>query len=93
MSVRAFAAHLGASDRTVSKWEAGGEHMFPVPDSQAMLDTVLDRADPDVMERFRDLLDGPDRRRAPDAGSYVFAPPPEHGLVHRTEDFDSVVAC
>lgn len=56
MTVRAFAAHLGVSDRTVSKWEAGGEHLFPVPDSQAMLDTVLDRADADVVERLRRLL-------------------------------------
>ncbi|MEZ0094120.1 WD40 repeat protein/transcriptional regulator with XRE-family HTH domain [Streptacidiphilus sp. EB129] len=92
MTVRAFAAHLGVSDRTVSKWEAGGEHLFPMPDSQAMLDTVLDRADPDVVERFRELLDGPGQRQAPASGSYVLAPAPEHGLVHRSEDFDSLVA-
>ncbi|MFJ9523379.1 NB-ARC domain-containing protein [Kitasatospora sp. NPDC101801] len=92
MSVRAFAAHLGVSDRTVSKWEAGGEQLFPVPDSQALLDTVLDRADPDVTERFREFLGEPSRHRATTSGNYVLAPPPEHGLVHRSEDFDSVIS-
>ncbi|MFF1787681.1 NB-ARC domain-containing protein [Kitasatospora sp. NPDC058243] len=91
MSVRAFATHLGVSDRTVSKWEAGGEHIFPVPDSQALLDTVLDRADPDAVERFREILGVPGPRPEVTVGSYVLAPPPEHGLVHRSEDFDSVV--
>ncbi|PYC77348.1 hypothetical protein C7C46_19110 [Streptomyces tateyamensis] len=92
MTVRGFAAHLGVSDRTVSKWEAGGEHLFPVTDSQALLDTVLDRADPDAVDRFRQLLDGHVRHRATTAGSYVLAPPPEPGLVHRSEDFDSVIS-
>ncbi|MFJ1756639.1 NB-ARC domain-containing protein [Kitasatospora sp. NPDC088134] len=92
MSVRAFAAHLGVSDRTVSKWEAGGEQLFPVPDSQALLDTVLDRADPDAVERFREILGVPDPRRATTVGSYALAPSPEHGLVHRSEDFESVIS-
>ncbi|MGH3930446.1 MAG: helix-turn-helix domain-containing protein [Pseudonocardiaceae bacterium] len=42
MSVRAFAAHLGVCPRTVSKWEAGGEQLIPLPDTQAMLDTALE---------------------------------------------------
>lgn len=33
MSVREFAAHLGVSDRAVSKWEAGG--LIYIPDRTA----------------------------------------------------------
>jgi hypothetical protein len=39
MSLREFAAHLGVSDRMVSKWEAGGERIHPRPVNQATLDT------------------------------------------------------
>ena len=39
MSVREFAAHLGISDRMVSKWEAGGDTIRPRPLNQAALDT------------------------------------------------------
>ncbi|MGH3468647.1 MAG: helix-turn-helix domain-containing protein, partial [Thermocrispum sp.] len=38
MSIREFAAHLGVSDRMVSKWEAAGEHFQPRPMNQAALD-------------------------------------------------------
>jgi transcriptional regulator with XRE-family HTH domain len=55
MSLREFAAYLGVSDRTVSKWEAGADRMRPRPDSQAILDTVLERASDEVRARF-DLL-------------------------------------
>ncbi|MGI5215074.1 SUMF1/EgtB/PvdO family nonheme iron enzyme [Plantactinospora sp. CA-290183] len=55
MSLREFAAYLGVSDRTVSKWEAGAERIQPRPDSQAMLDTVLERSGDEVRNRF-DLL-------------------------------------
>lgn len=51
-SVRGFAAHLGIAPRTVSKWEAGGASTFPLPDTQAMLDTVLSRADEDAQQRL-----------------------------------------
>jgi DNA-binding transcriptional regulator YiaG len=34
MSVREFAAHLGVSDRMVSKWEAGGPGLRPRPVNQ-----------------------------------------------------------
>ena len=44
MSVREFAAHLGISDRMVSKWEAGGETIRPRPLNQAALDTSLSMA-------------------------------------------------
>ena len=56
MSVRDFAAYLGVSDRAVSKWEAGGENTVPRPDSQAMLDTALERASAEAGGRFELLL-------------------------------------
>jgi transcriptional regulator with XRE-family HTH domain len=56
MSIREFAAHLGVSDRAVSKWEAGGENITPRPDSQAMLDTELKKAPEDARARFKLFL-------------------------------------
>jgi DNA-binding transcriptional regulator YiaG len=47
MSVRVFAEHLGVSPRTVSKWERLGEATRPYPDTQAILDTALQRATAD----------------------------------------------
>jgi DNA-binding transcriptional regulator YiaG len=41
MSIRAFAAQLGVSERMVSKWEAGGESIHPRPANQDALDTFL----------------------------------------------------
>ncbi len=52
MSLRAFAAHLGISERMVSKWEAGGESIHPRPINQASLDTVLACSGADVQHRF-----------------------------------------
>lgn len=52
MSVREFGAHLGVSDRMVSKWEAGGSRIVPRPINQAALDTCLARASPEVQARF-----------------------------------------
>jgi formylglycine-generating enzyme required for sulfatase activity len=65
MSVREFAAHLGISDRMVSKWEAGGETIRPRPLNQAALDTSLSMASPDIRSRFtriaiRQSIDSPD---------------------------------
>jgi DNA-binding transcriptional regulator YiaG len=57
MSVRDFANHLGISTRAVSKWEAGAEGMIPRPDSQSILDTVLEKSPPNVRVRFEQLLD------------------------------------
>jgi hypothetical protein len=56
MSVREFAAHLGVSDRMVSKWEAGGESIHPRPLNQAALDTSLAMSTPEVKDRFRTML-------------------------------------
>lgn len=52
MSVRAFAEHLGVGARTVSKWEKLLTGTVPRPDTQAILDTVLARADNAVRLRF-----------------------------------------
>jgi Sulfatase-modifying factor enzyme 1/Helix-turn-helix domain len=58
MSVREFAAHLGVSDRMVSKWEAGGEAMRPRAMNQAALDTSLAMATADARTRFDQLAAG-----------------------------------
>jgi tetratricopeptide (TPR) repeat protein len=52
MSVRAFAEHLGVGARTVSKWEKLLAATVPRPDTQAILDTVLARADDAACLRF-----------------------------------------
>jgi transcriptional regulator with XRE-family HTH domain len=44
LTVRDFAQVLGASPRTVSKWEAAGVDRKPRPELQAALDTLLARA-------------------------------------------------
>jgi transcriptional regulator with XRE-family HTH domain len=56
MSVRDFAAHLGISDRMVSKWESGPGDVRPRPVNQAALDTTLRRADDAVRRRFATSL-------------------------------------
>jgi len=58
MSVREFAAHLGISDRMVSKWEAGGEAIRPRPLNQAALDTSLTMATAEVKARFTRIAVG-----------------------------------
>ncbi|HVV13394.1 hypothetical protein [Amycolatopsis sp.] len=55
LSVRAYAAYLGVAARTVAKWESGGTATIPRPDTQAILDTALARADDNARRRF-DLL-------------------------------------
>ncbi|WP_207211393.1 helix-turn-helix domain-containing protein, partial [Rhodoplanes serenus] len=56
MSVRAFAEHLGVAVRTVSKWDKLQAATEPRPDTQAILDTALARADAAVHLRFETLL-------------------------------------
>jgi tetratricopeptide (TPR) repeat protein len=56
MSVRAFAEHLGVGVRTVSKWEKLLVATEPRPDTQAILDTALARADAAVHLRFETNL-------------------------------------
>lgn len=64
LSVRAFGEHLGVAPRTVSKWEHLGEHTRPHPDTQAILDTALERAGAGARLRFQLLLDGEPSRPA-----------------------------
>lgn len=56
LSVRAFAEHLGVAVATVSKWESKRAGTAPRPDTQAMLDTALGRADAPAHLRFETLL-------------------------------------
>lgn len=56
MSIREFAAHLGVSERMISKWEAGRENIRPRPVNQAALDTCLTRSDADTRARFAHLV-------------------------------------
>lgn len=56
MSVRAFSAHLGVAERTVSKWEAGQDGVRPRPEMQAALDTTLSKADAEARDRFMVVL-------------------------------------
>ncbi|MGH3802181.1 MAG: helix-turn-helix domain-containing protein [Pseudonocardiaceae bacterium] len=48
LSIRDFAAHLGVGARTVNKWEARGATITLLPETQALMDTALDRAPDDV---------------------------------------------
>lgn len=52
LSIRAFAEHLGVGVRTVSKWEKFLASTAPRPDTQAILDTALARADAATHLRF-----------------------------------------
>lgn len=93
MSVRGFAEHLGVSDRTVSKWEAGGSGHVPVPDSQALLDTALLRADIQAQERFHTAVTVPAPRRVPPGASpFILVPSPEPNLVDRTSEHEDLVS-
>lgn len=70
MSVREFAAHLGVSDRMISKWEAAGVHIHPRPLNQSALDTSLSLADRKVRDRFnrfREDVNRAERGRQPAA--------------------------
>ncbi|EDY43088.1 conserved hypothetical protein [Streptomyces sp. SPB074] len=56
LSVRSFAERLGLAVATVSKWESKLAATEPRPDTQAILDTALGRADAAVHLRFETLL-------------------------------------
>lgn len=62
MSQRVFAERLGVSHRTISKWEAGGRDLIPVPDSQGLLDTALAQADSAAQARFAAAVGDPRTR-------------------------------
>jgi hypothetical protein len=56
MTVRAFAARIGVSDRVVSTGETGSLHVVPRQATQAALDTLLSVAGTEVRERFAAVL-------------------------------------
>ncbi|WP_367044917.1 helix-turn-helix domain-containing protein [Streptomyces sp. Je 1-332] len=56
LSIRSFAQKLGLAVATVSKWESKLADTEPRPDTQAILDTALGRADAAVHLRFETLL-------------------------------------
>ena len=88
MSVRGYAAHLGVGIRTVSKWEQKGADTCPWPDTQAILDTALARADAEARTRFEQLCtEDPSRRVPVDAK----ATPVDHETW--TEDLERIVVC
>lgn len=91
LSVRAFAARLGVSERTISKWEEGGGHRIPGPESQAILDTTYANANDEARARFWDALGGqPDR---PASGPrFVLVPPLEPILIRRSDDYDALIS-
>lgn len=91
-SVRRFAAYLGVSDRTVSNWEARGEEIVLTPDSQALLDTALERSDAEVRQRFWDSVDAPRSAVVAAPDKYVPIPVVEPGLVHRSDQFEGLVS-
>lgn len=87
MSTRAFAEHLGVALRTVAKWEKLGADTVPRPDTQAILDTALARADTSARVRFEALLSRSPNGRA--EGSPVRAVDCETW----TEDIDRANVC
>lgn len=70
-SVRGFAERLGVAPRTVGKWGKLMTTTTPYPDTQAILDTVLARADPAVHLRFEAIV--AELRRAGAEGSVPVA--------------------
>ena len=82
LSVRGFAGYLGVAARTVAKWESGGSATVPRPDTQAILDTALARAEPEARRRF-DLL----------AGQGTAAPAENYDAEDWADDLDRTMAC
>jgi transcriptional regulator with XRE-family HTH domain len=73
MSIRAFAEELGVNVRTVAKWEKLQATIVPRPDTQAILDTALNRADTAAQQRFQLLL--------AETGTVVSTPVGEAGVL------------
>ena len=68
MSLGAFAAHLGVSERTLSTWERRGVDITIREINQAALDTSLKVSSPDAQERFAAFI-GISIETSPDQGS------------------------
>lgn len=86
MSLRAFAAHLGVTERMVSKWEAGGAALTPRPVNQAALDTSLAASGADVHERFTALLGEQETATTPRPAPAVALPPADDTHVRHPGD-------
>jgi transcriptional regulator with XRE-family HTH domain len=56
MTLAQFSAHLGVTDRMISKWEAGGRLIRPRPVHQETLDESLRRCTDAERERFVQLV-------------------------------------
>ncbi len=69
LSIRAFAAHLGVDARTVNKWEARGNTITLLPDTQALLDTALSRAPEEVKTRFTQTVGNSEQEQGTTANS------------------------
>ncbi len=88
-SVRGFAGVLGVAPRTVSKWEQLGQATRPQPDTQAILDTALERASTAVQVRFQMLLTRAGTAPSWDSSQPV---PPAWDYETWTDDLDRAVA-
>lgn len=89
MTVRGFAEHLDVAVRTVTKWESLGADTTPRPDTQALLDSALDLAEPTARRRFEMLLaDG--RGAVPRLES---APPRDWDYETWTDDLTRASTC
>jgi len=94
LSIRAFAAHLGIDARTVNKWEARRGTITLRPDTQALMDTALERAPEEVKTRFTQTVHSAKQEQRGNAAQFVapahdfhteaapgagsLAPPPEN---------------
>lgn len=87
MSARTFAEHLGVALRTVAKWEKLGSDTVPRPDTQAILDTALARADALARGRFESIL-----ARSND-GHAAHTPIRAADYETWTEDIDRALVC
>lgn len=92
LSVRTFAEHLGVGVRTVSKWEKLQALTEPRPDTQAILDTALARADAAAHLRFETFLSEAELSGTETAGRRVTpAGPPAWEYESWTDDLDRAV--
>jgi transcriptional regulator with XRE-family HTH domain len=90
LSVRGFAERLGVGVRTVSKWEKLLTGTEPRPDTQAILDTALARADAAVHLRFETTMSEACRPAGP-ARRITTIGPRDWAYESWTDDLDRVV--
>ncbi|MFH9422396.1 hypothetical protein [Streptomyces sp. NPDC017529] len=91
MSVRALAEHLGVAARTVAKWDKLLTATEPRPDTQAILDTALARADTAVHLRFETLLSEAGRPGQAPGRRVTASSPRAWEYESWTDDLDRVV--